>query len=134
MSARYLLDTNMVSDLIRNPGGRVAARIGRLGETQVCINLIVAGEIRFGVAKRNSPRLTVQAEKILSVLPMAPFESPLDCHYADIRNALETAGTPIGPNGLWIAAHARALRAILVTDTAGEFARVPALRVENWLE
>jgi len=131
--ARYLLDTNIVSDLIRNPGGLVAARIGQVGETKVCINLIIAGEIRFGLAKRNSLRLTEQAEKVLSVLPVAPFEHPLDRYYAEIRNTLESAGKPIGPNDLWIAAHASALNAILVTENLGEFARLAALRVENWL-
>lgn len=133
MELRYLLDTNIVSDLIRNPGGRIADRIRQVGETAVCINLIVAGEIRFGLAKRNSPRLNAQAEEVLSVLPVVPLEPPLDHHYADIRNTLEIAGTPIGPNDLWIAAHARALDAVLVTDNAAEFDRVARLRAENWL-
>lgn len=133
MELRYLLDTNIVSDLIRNPGGRIADRIRQVGETAVCINLIVAGEIRFGLAKRNSPRLNAQAEEVLSVLPVVPLEPPLDHHYADIRNTLETAGKPIGPNDLWIAAHARALDAVLVTDNDAEFDRVARLRVENWL-
>lgn len=133
MSARYLLDTNIVSDLIRNPNGRVFERIAAVGEDAVCIDLIVAGEIRFGVAKRNSAGLTKQANRVLSAIELLPMEPSVEEHYADIRLVLERAGHPIGPNDLWIAAHARARRLILVTDNLREFSRVDGLRVENWL-
>ncbi|MHB1292986.1 MAG: PIN domain-containing protein, partial [Sulfuricella sp.] len=62
-----------------------------------------------------------------------PLETPVEEHYADIRNKLERAGTPIGPNDLLIASHARALGLTLVTDNVREFSRVPGLAVENWL-
>ena len=57
---RYLLDTNIVSDLVRNPQGRVAQRIRKVGEARVCTSIIVAAELRYGAAKKGSPRLSDQ--------------------------------------------------------------------------
>jgi len=130
---RYLLDTNIVSDLVRHPAGAVMQRIARLGAEQVCISIIVACEVRFGAAKSGSQRLARQVELVLGQLESLPLEAPVEEHYADIRNVLERAGTPIGPNDLLIAAHARALGLTLVTDNVREFSRVPGLAVENWL-
>lgn len=130
----YLLDTNIVSDLLRHPGGDVARHIARLGDDQVCISIVVACELRFGAAKSGSQRLARQLELVLGELEILSLEPPVEEHYADIRNTLERAGTPIGPNDLLIAAHARALGLTLVTGNLGEFSRVPGLLVENWLE
>ena len=130
---RYLLDTNIVSDLIRNPSGVVHDRIAKFGEETVCVSIVVAAELRFGARKRNSAKLTERVEAILDSIVVLPFEAPADLHYADIRRSLEAAGDPIGPNDLLIAAHARALDLTLVTANFTEFSRVPGLRVENWL-
>jgi len=132
-SLRYLLDTNIVSHLIRRPAGRIAERIAKTGPDLVCINVVVAAELRFGARKRNAPRLTNQVEQILGALEILPLESPIEHHYAEIRHHLERRGTPIGPNDLLIAAHAQALGLTLVTANLDEFRRVPDLRVENWL-
>jgi tRNA(fMet)-specific endonuclease VapC len=70
---------------------------------------------------------------VLEQVAILPMEPPVEEHYADIRHTLERAGTPIGPNDLLIAAHARALGLTLVTDNVREFSRVPGLLVENWL-
>lgn len=133
MTGRYLLDTDIVSDLVRRPQGAVADRIANIGERRVCTSIIVASELRFGAAKRGSERLTRQLESILSALPVLPLEEPADRHYAAIRRELESAGTPIGPNDLLIAAHARSLGATLVTGNVRELSRVPGLAVESWL-
>ncbi len=130
---RYLLDTNMVSDLVRHPAGVVTQHIAQLGAEQVCISVVVACEARFGATKSGSQRLARQLELVLGQLESLPLESPVEEHYADIRNRLERAGTPIGPNDLLIAAHARTLGLTLVTDNVREFSRVPGLAVENWL-
>jgi tRNA(fMet)-specific endonuclease VapC len=131
---RYLLDTNVVSDLIRNPQGRVAGHIRRVGEAQVCTSIIVAVELRYGAAKRGSPRLTTQLEAVLGALEVLPFEAPADAVYGPIRNRLEQAGRPIGANDLLIAAQAIALGYTIVTDNEGEFARIDGLPRENWLD
>lgn len=133
-SFRYLLDTNIVSDLVRHPSGTVTAHIAQLGAEQVCISIIVACEARFGAAKSGSRRLAEQMERVLGQLETLPLETPVEEHYADIRNTLERTGMPIGPNALLIAAHARVLGLTLVTDNMREFSRVPGLGVENWLD
>lgn len=129
----YLLDTNILSDLIRQPGGRIRDRIVDCGEKRVCTSIVVAAELRFGAAKKGSARLTAQLEAVLGAIAVLPLAAPADRRYAEIRQALERAGTPIGANDLLIAAHALALGRTLVTANEGEFRRVPGLRVENWL-
>ena len=134
----YLLDTNIVSHLARNPNGPVQQRIATVyaahGPQAIAISFIVASELRFGLAKCESHRLKHNVESILQELVILPMEPPIDLHYADIRLTLERAGTPIGPNDLFIAAHARAFNAVCVTDNIREFSRVPGLVVENWLD
>jgi len=131
---RYMLDTNIVSDLVKNPSGRIASKVREVGDEGLGVSVIVAAELRFGCAKRGSSVLTRQVEAVLSALLVAPFDQPADAEYADIRNQLERSGRMIGPNDLLIAAHARALGVPLVTRNSAEFARVEGLRVENWLE
>lgn len=133
MATRYLLDTNILSDLIRQPQGAIARRIGRVGEARVCTSIIVACELRYGAARGGSPRLSRQVEAVLGAMDILPFEADADRHYATIRNALERKGVAIGANDLLIAAHARAVEAVCVTANVSEFKRVPGLRVENWL-
>jgi len=130
---RYLLDTNVLSDLVRNPQGVVTRQITKLGQDTVCTSIIVACELRFGAAKKGSARLTEQLELILDALPILPLEAGADFIYGEVRAALEKAGQPIGPNDLLIASQALALGLTLVTDNIREFERVPGLKLENWL-
>ena len=133
MTAGYLLDTNSVCDLVRNPNGRVAEYIARLGPEAVCTSIVVASELRHGVEKRGSDRLRRQMELILGAIEILPLDAPSDQHYAEIRVALEARGTPIGGYDLLIAAHALSVNCVLVTDNVREFERVPGLNIENWL-
>ena len=133
MSEGWLLDTNILSDLVRNPAGRVAEQIRRCGDTNVRTSIAVAAELRFGAAKKNSQRLTIQLEAILAVIEILPLAPPADEAYGRLRAALEAAGTPIGGNDMFIAAHALANDCILVTDNEREFSRVEGLSIENWL-
>lgn len=130
---RYLLDTNILSDLIRNPQGTIAERIRRVGEAQVCTSIIVAAELRYGAIKKGSPRLSVQLEAVLGALEILPLDSPIDRTYGALRARLEKQGKLIGANDLLIAAQAVALDYTLVTDNEREFARLPELRCQNWL-
>jgi tRNA(fMet)-specific endonuclease VapC len=129
----YLLDTNIVSDLVRNPQGRVTQRIRAVGETEVATSIIVAAELRYGAEKKGSPGLTAQLEAVLGALAVLPFEAPADAAYGLLRARLERAGRPIGGNDLLIAAQAVAIRHTLVTDNEREFARIAELPYENWL-
>lgn len=133
MASLYLLDTNILSHLVRQPQGPVARQIAAVGEDNVLTSVVVACELRYGAAKRGSRRLTRQVEAVLSALTIRPLESDIERIYASIRVALENKGTPIGAHDMLIAAHARALDAVCVTDNVTEFRRVPALKVENWL-
>ena len=130
---RYLLDTNVVSDLVRNPQGKVPQHIRKVGEALVCTSIIVAAELRYRAAKKGSPRLSAQLEAVLGALEVLPFERPADAAYGLLRAQLEQAGRPIGANDLLIAAHALALGFTVVTDNEKEFARAKDLSVKNWL-
>lgn len=129
----YLLDTNIISDLVRNPGGRVADKIAAVGEDVIATSVVVAAELRFGAAKKGSPALSDRVDAILDILPVLPLEPPADAAYGRLRAKLEQGGTPIGANDMLIAAHALAVGRILVTANASEFARVAGLETVNWL-
>lgn len=128
-----MLDTNIVSDLVRNPHGNAAQRIAQVGPDAICVSIITAAELRYGCAKKESAKLLAQVEAILDSVQVVAFDVPADANYGGIRAELEAAGKPIGPNDLLIAAHAQALGAILVTANTGEFTRVCGLHVENWI-
>jgi len=129
----YLLDTNIVSDLVRNPRGRAAARLANIPEDQIFTSIIVAAELRYGAVRKKSPQLSAQVETVLSALEIISFDEPADIAYANLRTQLEAAGKVIGGNDLLIAAHALVLGYTLVTDNQREFSRVKGLAVENWL-
>jgi tRNA(fMet)-specific endonuclease VapC len=129
----WMLDTNVLSDLIRNPSGAITQRLAAVPPDAVCTSVIVACQLRFGARRKGSPALTQRVEQLLAVLMVLPFDEPDDQHYADIRAALERAGTPIGGQDLLIAAHARSRGLVLVTHNLREFTRVPDLKVEDWL-
>lgn len=130
---RYLLDTNIVSDLVRNPQGKIAEQIFTVGESKVCTSIIVASELRYGAEKKKSRRLSAQLEAVLGALEILPFEKPSDASYGSIRAQLERTGKLIGANDLLIAAHALTLGYTVVTDNEKEFSRVKQLSVANWL-
>ena len=134
MPRLYLLDTNILSHLVRQPQGPVADHIADVGEAYVLTSVIVACELRYGAARRGSKKLTRQVEAVLSAMTIKPLESDVERVYASIRVALERKGTPIGAHDMLIAAHARAIDAVCVTDNVAEFRRVPALKIENWLK
>lgn len=130
---RYLLDTNIVSDLVRNPQGRVTEHIKKVGERQVCTSIIIAAELRYGALKRGSERLSKRVEMVLGALDVLPFEAPSDVVYGQLRLKLEETGQVIGGNDMLIAAHAISLGHTIVTDNEREFARIGDLAHENWL-
>ena len=133
----YLLDTNIVSFFVRGTSSGLNQRIlGSIAET-LCISTISAGELHYGLSRlpssRRAKQISKQLEAVLNPIAVQPLPADAAQHYGTIRAALDKAGTPIGGNDLWIAAQARALGAVLVTDNVREFSRVPGLAVENWL-
>ena len=136
-SHTYLLDTNVISHVMRNPTGLVAQRIfGREeheGNSGVCTSLVVQCELLFGLHKLPNPKWERQYHRAMASITVEPLGQEVVAHYATVRAYLEAKGQPIGPNDTLIAAHALALGATLVTADA-EFTRVPGLKVENWLQ
>jgi len=128
----HLLDTNAISRLLKEPSGVTASRLARVGDDRVCTSIVVACELRFGVALRGSERLAMAVERVLEVVPVLSLDPPVAVHYASIRNVLQRQGTPMGPNDLLIAAHSRSLGLALVTENDREFRLVSELTVENW--
>lgn len=130
---RFLLDTNIVSDMIRQPRGLVAQRIAEVGEAAVCTSIVVAAELWYGAEKKASAALAARVDAVLQVLPVLPFDAPADAAYGVLRARLERAGRIIGGNDMLIAAQAIAGNLVLVTDNLDEFQRVSGLRCETWL-
>jgi len=130
---RYLLDTNIVSDLVRHPQGRVASHIATSGEETICTSIVVAAELRYGAQKSEAKKLAERIDLPLSAIEVVTLEPPADHRYGEIRHYLTQQGALIGPNDPLIAAHALALNLTLVSANAREFSRVAHLRTENWL-
>jgi tRNA(fMet)-specific endonuclease VapC len=133
-----LLDTNIISDMMRNLQGPAAQRAIAISSTEsggkrgLCTSVIVQCELEFGLARQPNPRLQIAYEAVIQTVDVLPLTKDIVSRYAALRSQLEAAGTPIGANDLLIAAHALALNATLVSADA-EFLRVPGLTVENWL-
>ena len=130
---RYLLDTNILSALIRSPRGPVTEQIRRVGEARVYTSVIVEAELRYGAARKGSERLSRQVEVVLGSIPIEPWREPFGRIYAELRLGLDRAGTPIGANDLLIGAQALADGSVLVTDNTREFERLTDLTIENWV-
>lgn len=131
-----MLDTNIVSDLMRHPQGlaqqALRQRLQGAPDLKVMASVVVDCEVVYGLRRKNSAKLDKAYQDLLQVVEIAPLEPQATEHYQRIRLHLEKLGTPIGPNDTLIAAHALALGATLVTADA-EFTRVPGLVVDNWL-
>ena len=135
MLSSYLLDTNILSELVRNPDGIIQKKIAILlrKSHRVCTSILVAAESRYGILKKESPRLAEQVEQVLAAIDILPFDKDGDLYYARLRLDLERRGQLIGGTDMFIAAHALATRSILVTHNVREFSRISELVVEDWL-
>ncbi|BDI05661.1 type II toxin-antitoxin system VapC family toxin [Sphaerotilus microaerophilus] len=128
----YMLDTNALYELVRNPHGPLAQKLNTLEPDTVCTSIVAACELRFGAERKASAPLTQRVDQLLRALTVLPLDTPADEHYADIRATLECSGIPGGNHDLFIAAHARSRGMTLLTRNLREFQRVPGLTVEDW--
>ena len=131
---KFMLDTNILIYLIKRKPGRVLQRFAAHSMTDVCVSSISIAELEFGVMKSGSQRNTQTLDGWLQLLQRPAFDDAAARSYGIIRAELESIGTPIGPLDTLIAAHAIALKATLVTNNTGEFARVPGLQIEDWTQ
>lgn len=132
----YQLDTNILIYLIKNQPPAIAQRIDALPEEDsLCMSFITWAELLKG-AERSTRKADVlrRLEALARQVPVRYPGGPAICrHYAEQATRLKDAGTPIGANDLWIACHALADEATLVTHNTREFKRVSGLRVEDWV-
>jgi len=128
-----LLDTNICIHIINARPAAVLERFRqyRMGEIGVCS--VVAAELAYGVIKSGSSRNRQALEMFLAPLIILSLDEAAIWAYGELRAELERRGTPIGSLDTMIAAHALSEKAPLVTNNTREFARVPGLRLENWL-
>ena len=127
------LDTNIVVDLLRGKDAELSARFLDGRPSDYAVPEMVRAELLFGAMLSARPRENRAAvEKFLDPLRLLPFAGDAPVHWAEIRMALQSSGTPIGANGMVIAATTRAAGCTLVTRNTLEFSRVPGLAVEVW--
>ena len=128
---RYMLDTNICAAVIKrrdeNVLRRFDAEAGRM-----CLSAITLSEMLFGAEKKGSPALNAAVRDLAACIGVVAYDEAAASHYGQLRAELERLSATLGANDLFIAAHARSLGLILVTDDAA-FDRAPGLRVENWL-
>ena len=131
----YLLDTNICIYIAKHKPIEVLQRFQLLEVGQVGMSIITHGELTHGAYKSQQPQLALsKLQQLIELIPVMPIAATVSEHYGQIRSSLENAGTPIGNNDLWIAAHALDLQVTLVTNNVREFERVPSLKLENWVK
>jgi tRNA(fMet)-specific endonuclease VapC len=132
MAIRYLLDTNMATYVIKGSFPRVREHLVKVPMSEVGVSVITEAELRFGVAKKpEATRLGAAVEEFLLRVEILLWDSAAAKSYAAIRADLEHTGAPMGNLDMMIAAHARAVQAILVTHDR-VFHRVKPLKIEDW--
>ena len=131
---KFLLDTNIVIYVIKRRPLEVLATFNE-NATRMAISAVTLAELLHGAEKSSQPANNLAVvEDFCSRLVVLPYAEKAAQHYGAIRAALEKIGQPIGVNDLHIAAHARGDGLVLVTNNEKEFAKVPALQIENWVK
>lgn len=134
MPVSRLLDTNICIYIARSQPATVARRFARAAPGSLGISIITWGELCFGAAKSNDPpRVYARLDAFAREVDVVELPAAAGLRYGELRAMLQKAGTPIGNNDLWIAAHALALGVPLVSNNLREFERVPGLKLENWV-
>lgn len=128
-----MLDTNTASYVIKGSAPAIDAQLRELDVMQVCISAVTRAEVRFGVRRLpNATRLAAQVEKFLSGVHTLAWDEAAADLFAEVRTNLERGGIPIGIMDTMIAAHAKAINAVLVTNNVRHFRRVKGLAIQNW--
>lgn len=133
MQPKYLLDTDVFSLMVKGQDESINARLQVLHKGDAVLSVITTGEYFYGMA--HAPVSTVRekrANRLIDFFGVLPMGAEVGAIYGAIRADLRIKGTPIGPNDLWLAAHAKAHGLIMVTRNTREFKRVKGLKVEDW--
>ena len=130
----YMLDTNICSFIIREKPITIKERLKQIeSKHTVALSSVVVSELLYGAKKKKSDKLTKIVTLFIDNFVIYDFDKRAAIAYADIRTTLESQGNIIGSNDLFIASHAKSLKAILVTHNTREFQRVDGLSVESWV-
>ena len=134
MKLKYILNTNICIYVAKQKPAEVLKRFEALDVGEVGMSMITHAELLYGAKRSQHPeKAIVTLEQLISLIPVQPLYDGVAAHYADIRADLANKGNMIGNNDLWIAAHARAMDKILVSNNLKEFERVQDLKLENWV-
>jgi len=134
MTLSYLLDTDVFSLMVKGRDAAINTRLQTLAKGEAMVSVITAGEFFYGVAHAPVSALRDQrAQRLLDFFGLLPLDAEVAARYGTVRAELRRAGTPIGPNDLWLAAQALTHGLTMVTRNTREFQRVKGLKVENWL-
>jgi len=131
---RYMLDTDMCSYIIREHSESVRQRFQKLTMEQLCISVVTYAELIYGVERSSSRRVNRPIiEDFVRHLDVMDWDTDAADQYGVIRTELEAAGTPIGAMDMMIAAHAKSIKAVLVTNNQKHFTKVKGLKIDNWI-
>ena len=130
----YMLDTNICGYIIRNKPETIKEKLKDMEKkNEIALSSIVVSELLYGVKKKGSMKLSKIVNRFIDNFTIYDFDKSAATEYADIRDFLQKQGKVIGSNDLFIAAHAKSLDAVLVTNNVGEFQRISGLAIENWV-
>ena len=131
---RYMLDTDMCSYIIKEHPESVRQRFQALAMEQLCVSIITYAELIYGVERSSSRRVNRPiVEDFMRYLDVLNWDTEAADEYGLIRAKLESAGTPIGAMDMMIAAHAKSIKAVLVTNNQNHFTKFKGLRTDNWI-
>ncbi len=134
MPYRYLLDTNICIYIQRRKPNEVLVRFQKLKPGDAAISVVTWGELLYGAEKSRQRKMALQLlEEFQTFIPVLSMPENAGKTHGKIRATLESGGTPMGNNDLWIAAHAKAAGLTVVTNNEREFQHVPGLKVQNWV-
>jgi len=130
---RYMLDTDMCSYIIRERPESVRQRFKTLAMEQLCVSVVTYAELIYGVERSSSKRVNRPViEDFVRHLDVMDWDTEAADQYGVIRAKLEAAGTLIGAMDMMIAAHAKSIKGVLVTNNQKHFTKVKGLRIDNW--
>lgn len=130
---KYLLDTNVWVDYLTGRYPTVVTRIQQSPPDDLCLSSVVMAELRYGAEKSQRKRANHRLlDTLAREVRCVDFDLDGTSAYGALRTAQERRGRPLGPYDMMIAAHARSLDLVLVTDNEREFNQVKSLQVENW--
>ena len=134
MQPKYMLDTDVFSLMVKGQDEAINTRLQTLAKGDAVLSVITTGEYFYGVTHAPVSALREKrAKRLIDFFGVLPLDPAVGAIYGAIRADLRAKGMPIGPNDLWLAAHAKAHGLIMVTRNTREFKRVKGLKVEDWL-